>query len=104
MKEVWKVGKNTSTVVSNIPSIPDEKSGHNDVGYYGGFLVCESIATKEYANLIASALEMKQMLNHFINAIEGGEQQGEGAIVTGYKQTFGITMIAETKRILKQSI
>lgn len=99
MKEFWRIGKHNSTVVSNVRTTEGD-TGHNETDYYGGFLVCESIATKEYADLIASALEMKEMLNHFVNAIEGGIEQGENASITGYNQTFGIAMLREAKRII----
>ena len=68
----WKVGKRNSVVVSdevvintNFPSPPNPKfSPAEDVGYYGGYLVCESIANSENAKLIAAAPELLNALKH----------------------------------------
>jgi len=99
MKEIWKIGKDDSVVVSNI-KVRNDNSGHNEVDYYGGYLVCGSIATKEYAELISSTLKMKEMLNYFINGVEGGIEKVEGSVISGYTQTFGIAMLKEAKRIV----
>lgn len=101
MKEIWKQGKQSDCIVSNVKkNLLDDNKGHNDTEYYGGYLVCESIAVQEHKDLIASAPEMKEMLNHFVNAIQGGIEQCEGSVITGYSQTFGIAMLTEAKRII----
>lgn len=97
MQEKWRIGTNNSVVVSNVKSRADD-SGHNETDYYGGFLVCESVATKEYADLIASAPDMKNMLRMFINAIEGATPDDQGC----YTQRFGKAMLDEAKRIISE--
>lgn len=56
----WKVGKYGSTVVSDkIPENYIGGSGHDDIEYYGGFLIGESISNQD-AKLIAAAPELLQ--------------------------------------------
>lgn len=68
--EEWKVGKCASTVVSNkkqrntnfpIPPNPEE-SREEDIEYFGGYLVCESIANKLTAEKIATLPEAIQVI------------------------------------------
>jgi hypothetical protein len=97
MKEIWKKGKQSDCIVSNVKkNLLDDNKGHNDTGYYGGYLVCESIAVQEHKDLIASAPEMKAMLKMFIGAIEGGAPDEQGC----YTQRFGKAMLDEAKRII----
>ena len=75
----WKVGKMTSTVVSdtrqvnkNFPVPPNTKKSRNkEIEYYGGFLVCESIANHKTAKLIAAAPQLLKCLKEAIQAIAG---------------------------------
>lgn len=65
----WKIGKQKSVVVSdekikntNFPSPPNPEESHDeDVKYYGGYLVCESIGNTEHAKLIAAAPELLEV-------------------------------------------
>lgn len=67
-KQTWKVGNHSSTVVSdtkinnsNFPVPPNkEESTDEEIEFYGGYLVCESIGNVETANLIAAAPKMLQ--------------------------------------------
>ena len=105
MIEKWIVGKHESTVISdtrqqntNFPSpVNHRESHHAEIPYYGGYLVCESIANPSIAKFIASAPEMRSMLQQFINAIEGCVPNEDGS----FTQTFGPAMINEAKRIIK---
>ena len=64
--ENWKVGKIESTVVSNkkikntnFPTPPNpEESRDEEIEYYGGYLVCESIGNKLHADIISAAFDM----------------------------------------------
>ena len=69
-KEKWKIGNLQSTVVSNkkqkneffpVQLNPSE-SKDEEVEYYGGYLVCESIGNSKARNLISAAPEMLEML------------------------------------------
>lgn len=58
----WKVGKFDSTVISDeTPEKYIGASGYNDIDYYGGFLIAESISNHD-ANLIAAAPDMLEAL------------------------------------------
>ncbi len=97
MNEIWKKGKQSGCIVSNIKkNLLDDNKGHNDTDYYGGYLVCESIAVQEHKDLITSAPEMKRMLKMFINAIESTTLDEQGC----YTQRFGKAMLDEAKRII----
>lgn len=69
-KQVWKVGIASSTVVSdtkikntNFPSPPNrEESDEDEIEFYGGYLICESVGNVETAKLIAAAPEMFEAL------------------------------------------
>lgn len=69
-KQTWKIGIHKSAVVSNtkvkntnFPSPPNPaESRDSDIGFYGGYLVCESIGNVEHARLIAAAPEMLEAL------------------------------------------
>jgi len=76
-KETWKVGKYGSTVVSdtkqqntNFPSStnPTERN-NNEIEFYGGYLVAESIGNNKSAKLIAAAPEL---LEACIAVMKGG--------------------------------
>lgn len=70
----WKVGNYQSTVVSdtkiantNFPVPPNpEESRDEEVEYYGGYLVCESVGNIEAAKLIAASPEMLEALIEII--------------------------------------
>lgn len=69
----WKVGKYKTTVVSEhkvnvTPSsnLVGHDGGVNEVEYYGGSLIAESILRDENTYLIAAAPEMYSALNNLI--------------------------------------
>jgi hypothetical protein len=69
--EKWSKGKQGGTVVSDARAkftIPDGRS-HNDVDYYGGYLVAESIPKQEYVNLIALAPDLYNKLEEIERVI-----------------------------------
>lgn len=96
MKEIWKQGKISNTVISNRKVEKECITGHSDIEYYGGVLICESVISTECVDLIVSAPAMKGMLKMFINAIEGTTPDEQGC----YTQRFGKAMLDEAKRII----
>lgn len=55
----WQLGKTGGTVVTDV--IPDNAlthTGHSDKEYYGGYLIAESILSKDDAKLISSAPDL----------------------------------------------
>lgn len=70
----WKLGKIGGTVVTDAtPENSLTYTGHDDREYYGGFLIAESILTKEDAKLIAAAPEMANLLDLFATLNENYE-------------------------------
>lgn len=55
----WRIGQNRSSVVSDNPS--PGVNGSDDVEYYGGHLICESVS-KPNAKLIAAAPDFLKAL------------------------------------------
>lgn len=55
----WRVGRRGSCVVADQPT--PEIAGSDDVEYYGGHLICESVSQAN-AKLIAVAPEMRELL------------------------------------------
>jgi hypothetical protein len=39
----WRVGKHSSTVISNSPTVVSPDTGHSDTSHYGGYLIAESL-------------------------------------------------------------
>lgn len=73
-KQNWKIGSYPSTVVSDtkitntnfpVPLNPKE-SRDEEMDYYGGYLVCESVGNIETAKLIAAAPELLEALIELI--------------------------------------
>ena len=63
--EKWEIGKTGGTVITDSNEGFPPNTGHIGEGalkYYGGNLVCESIAKKKYAKLIAAAPPMLGLL------------------------------------------
>lgn len=71
----WKIGKYRSTVVSdkkvvnkNFPVPPNRsESTDEEIEYYGGYLVCESIGNEKFSKLIAAAPKMYEVLKSMEN-------------------------------------
>ncbi len=74
-KEIWTVGKHSSTVVStkkvqntNFPIPPNNReSGDDEIEYYGGYLICESVSNKKNSQLISAAPDMLEALQSLKN-------------------------------------
>lgn len=64
----WKVGRLENTVVANEPT-GAEGTGHRDVEYYGGNLICESVWKKADACLIAAAPELLALVEEYRDEI-----------------------------------
>lgn len=82
LKEKWSKGKHYGTVVSDTrtkTTIPDGRS-HNDVDYYGGYLIAESIPKQEYINVISRSLAMLTLLEKALPLIEREAEQREQEI------------------------
>jgi hypothetical protein len=67
IKGTWSIGKAGGSVVSDTPHKQYIDTGHDDVLYYGGFLVAESIPTIAYRNLISAAPDMYEALKNIEN-------------------------------------
>lgn len=71
----WKIGKQNSVVVSNHPirntnfPVPPnrETSTDDEIDYYGGYLVCESVGNDEHARLISSAPDLLNAIQYYLN-------------------------------------
>ncbi len=50
----WKLGKHGGTIVADSRTTEKPNTGHDDVEYYGGYLICESIATQAIAQAITA--------------------------------------------------
>lgn len=64
-KEIWQIGKNGGTVITNNPENLLNSTGHTGedaLKYYGGHLICESIWRKKDAALISAAPELLDVL------------------------------------------
>jgi len=78
----WKVGKNMGCVVTDeTPTDKDVQTGHGEVEYYGGLLICESVRTPDDATLIAAAPEMLRALQAVLNLGEFHETGQIGSIL-----------------------
>lgn len=71
-KGIWKVGNNHGVVVTDCGDGFQESTGHAAVDYYGGYLIAESVAKKEDAQLIASAPDMLTALIAITKSSEYG--------------------------------
>lgn len=58
----WRVGKG-GCVVSETPCCP-AAANVDDIGYYGGYLICESIGTRHNAELMARAPDYAEVLGY----------------------------------------
>lgn len=76
--QIWKIGDHQSTVVSdtkvkntNFPSPPNpEESRDDEVKYYGGYLICESIGNYKIAKLISAAPDLLNAIQILLGDIE----------------------------------
>ncbi len=71
-KGKWMVSKLVPAVVSDTEDTSgfSDHTGHTDIDYYGGLLICESIWKKEDALLISKAPEMLEMLKKVLDVNE----------------------------------
>lgn len=58
----WRIGKSSTTVITDNGEGFPKGFGHDDVEYYGGFLIGESIYKIADARLIAAAPSMLESL------------------------------------------
>jgi hypothetical protein len=65
----WRVGKHSGCVVTDAPIPGAVGSGHTDVEYYGGNLICESVYRPADARLIAAAPRMHALIALFVETI-----------------------------------
>lgn len=69
-KGPWRIGKHPQYIVSdskvtntNFPSPPNQAiSDDKEMGYYGGYMICESVGNSDDAKLIACAPELLEAL------------------------------------------
>ena len=83
----WSVGKHGTTIVSDQEIFSSHQhvnhGGINDVEYFGGSLVCESVLNVDNARLIAKAPEMYALLNQLVHS---GDEDELGCIVHDAKK------------------
>lgn len=67
----WSVSKKGGAVVSTdeIPGLPDYRTGHADVYYYGGYLIAESIWNPADARVIAAAPDLLGCAHDFMEVL-----------------------------------
>lgn len=65
-KEKWSIGKTGGAVVTDNPKGFTFDTGHLDVDYYGGYLVCESIWRKKDCHLISAAPDLLEVLEDVV--------------------------------------
>ena len=64
--EKWQVSnKYPQGVISNTPA-----RRMTDIEYYGGYLVCESIANPVHARLIAAAPDLLEAIQYYFSVLE----------------------------------
>ncbi len=64
----WKKGKAGNSVVSDKQTLPVQPiTGHNEIDYYGGYLVAESIPDEDHQNLIAATPDLLEALESIEN-------------------------------------
>ena len=84
MKEKWTAGKTGGAVVSDTPN---RHGNDENVDYYGGHLIAESIPKQEYVNLIAAA-------PHLLGALELLESNMDGDVfVDAIKREMYLSII-----------
>lgn len=74
----WKIGNNFSNVVTDKRTerpTYSESDYEREKEYYGGYIVCESIMTKEDAKLIVAAPDMLNALQELTH-LHACEQEG----------------------------
>jgi len=84
IEQNWKVGNHPSVIVSdvkiqnnNFPSPPNNKeSADEDVKYYGGYLVCESVGNSKLASMISAAPDLLEALKEMVRMYEEVEPAG----------------------------
>lgn len=66
----WRIGKTCGAVVADEPTSGGRWSGHEDVTFYGGHLVCESVAMESNARLIAAAPDLREACDDALTALD----------------------------------
>lgn len=71
----WSIGKHSGCVVTTAEIAGCPGSGHNDVEFYGGNLICESIWRPADAHLIAATRDMFDALRQWQHAERVGDPE-----------------------------
>lgn len=66
----WSIGKTWGSIVTTAEIAGCPGSGHNDVAFYGGNLICESVWRPADAHVLAAAHDMFDLLTELID-LEG---------------------------------
>ncbi|MGV8136519.1 MAG: hypothetical protein AB2L20_15025 [Mangrovibacterium sp.] len=74
-KGTWKLGHCGSVVTDNGDGFP-LNTGHDDIEYYGGYLIAESIYNIDNAKLIAAAPDMLEALLEYKRLYESVQPSG----------------------------
>ncbi|BCT30325.1 MULTISPECIES: hypothetical protein [Bacillus subtilis group] len=88
----WRIGKYPSTIVSSsrvetTRATINNDGGVNDVEYYGGSLIAESVLRHENAKLIAAAPAMLEVLAQLVHCNDEDEL---GCIITSAKKVLSM--------------
>ena len=67
----WRIGKMGGTVVADSKTSDTPNTGHDDVEYYGGYLICESIATQAIAQAITGLPDLLEACKMVIAKLRG---------------------------------
>lgn len=93
----WKPGQHHMTVVSDKPCAtvhaPAAVTGHNDTGYYGGYLVAESIPP-ELVPVIVAAPDLHTVLTELIHRKNECEE-----ILSRYMEAKILAALAKVKEV-----
>lgn len=71
----WKIGIPGTVVSDASPADYPAESGHADVTYYGGFLLCESVGNNTDARLFADSKNILLMAAEVIKDINRSDLQ-----------------------------
>ena len=67
----WKLGKHGGTIVADSRTTEKPNTGHDDVENYGGYLICESIATQAIAQAITGLPDLLEACKMVIAKLRG---------------------------------
>lgn len=76
--ENWSKGKTGGCIITDSKDGFNKITGHMEVSYYGGIMVCESISREKDVALISAAPDMLEALQKIVNAFSETLEQEYG--------------------------